>query len=599
MSFRRRSYTEVLNNLLAGILGGVTAESHPFPPPGATEPPYAHALEKPPVTDVVSIHGVRNGRSFEFIKETHYILDADKKTLKWQEGAQLPDAGTVFHVNYLSESAVTPVNDIHVGSVVRTLAESIGLEIARLYAQLEGVYESGFIDTASGRALDNVVALLGIQRVKAGRFSSEVEFTRALGSHGAIFIPAGTRVMTADGNVEYETTTSVTLVEGQNTVHVVARDVEANTTGLEADTLIVLAKPIAGIVSVTNPAPTKAADTDESDAELRSRAKNFLHGSERATLGALSEAVTRQGVLADVQEVADEKGRQVGRILITPHVESLAPELRQRMDAAIQDARPAGVYVKLATEISAPKKVNLKLRITTSGDLLEQDLRAAQEAARQNIIDYFGRLPVKEPVSLNRIIGLVLSVAEIQDVQILNAYLADQPPDSELPDLAGETTQLGDLEIIDPNLPTLLRVVITYPADQNPPNKPQIEAILNLLLTTLNNLNAAESVADESIRSLSYGKLLYGVQLVLSGESAAKSAEEIESEISDLVSGAITDLPEATDVAPYVCQFVFTMESGLSVILDQTSATGDAYDLTPFERLTLAAIEIKEEPANG
>ena len=71
---------------------------------------------------------------------------------------------------------------------------------------------------------------------------------------------------------------------------------------LPAGTLTVLPAPIAGIAGVTNPAPTALTAQDETDAELRMRAKNFLHGSERATLGSIKEAIARQGITADVVE---------------------------------------------------------------------------------------------------------------------------------------------------------------------------------------------------------------------------------------------------------------------------------------------------------
>ena len=58
---------------------------------------------------------------------------------------------------------------------MRTLAESAALEIARLYAQLDAVYRAGFIDTATGESLDHVVALLGVERVRGGRATGEVE----------------------------------------------------------------------------------------------------------------------------------------------------------------------------------------------------------------------------------------------------------------------------------------------------------------------------------------------------------------------------------------------------------------------------------------
>src|SRR5262245_66566 len=166
------------------------------------------SLQKPPVGDIASVHGARDGQPRAFRKNTDYRLLDDKQTLEWPKGAELPDPGTVIYVNYVPAAAQPVLPDLQTGSVVRPLAETIGLENARLYAQLEAVYRAGFIDTAEGASRDNVVALLGITRVTGGRAAGDVQFTRAPGTRGLITIPAGTRVMTADGEVEYETTQS-------------------------------------------------------------------------------------------------------------------------------------------------------------------------------------------------------------------------------------------------------------------------------------------------------------------------------------------------------------------------------------------------------
>ncbi|MCP4341033.1 MAG: hypothetical protein GY799_19635 [Desulfobulbaceae bacterium] len=600
MSFRRRNYAEVMDNLLTSIVKGVSAEQHPFPPLDGQAPPYAHALERSPAVDIVTIYGTRNGQSHTFAKDRDYVLSEDGTQLLWmEEGGQLPDKGTLFHVNYLPESATGALNDIHVGSVLRTLAESVGLEIARLYAQLEAVYKSAYIDTSTGKALDNVVALLGTQRVKAGLFSGEIEFSRSPGSRGFIYIPAGTRVMTKDGNIEYETTSSVTIVDGQNTARVIARDIEQNTQGVAADELAVLAKPISGIVKLTNPSPTAVTNANETDNELRTRAKNFLHGSERATLGAIKEAVARQGILADVEEVerelTDPDGTQVkakvGHVKIIPHVDELEPGMIQRITTAISDSRPVGVNVYLDKSFKAPTKIDLTLRIVTAGDLLEQDLRAIQESVREKISDYFSRLPINEPGSVNSIIGLVLGVAEIQDMQIMQivATKADGEVISEAGlgkgqlGVANQTTQLGVLEIIDPNLPTLFRVVITHPGTVDPPDPPQIQNAMNAMLTELNAMNETEQVDDPAKRSLDFSKLLYALPLPL--DETVKP----EGSISEVWTGLIPVGLTPTDIEPYTVQFIFTTENGLSWTL-----TGDAdtYELTEFERLSFAKVEI-------
>lgn len=590
MSFRRRTYPEVLDNLLTGILGGVTAEQHPFPPPGASGAPYTYSLENAAVTDVISVWGTLNGQSYGFNKGSDYSLGDDKRTLQWLEGGSLPDAGTVFYVNYLTASGGATVSDLYVGSVVRTLAESVGLEIARLYAQIDAVYRAGFVDTASGSALENVVALLGIERIAGGRPAGEVEFTRSRGGHGVINIPARTRIITPDGEIEYETTGAVMLAETQNTIRVTARDLEINS-GLEADSLTVLPVPIAGIASVTNPAPTTIATQDETDAELRTRAKNFLHGSERATLGAIKQAVARQGITADVDEAKDKPGL----ITVTPHTETMPADLYQRLLTAIEDVRPAGVKVELAG-IQPPRKVDLELRITTVTGLLEQDLRRAHQAVRDAVTDYFQRLPAKEPGSVNRIVGLAMSVPAVEDVRIMSAKWDDAggdllDRDSGQLRIGGFPTKLGELRIANPDLPTILDAMISYPEEEAPPDPPSIRAALAAAVTYLNESNARED-ADAAKREISYGKLLYVVPLPAKPGATADHPEiSLTEYYRKKALGETVSLPDESAISPYRVEFVFTQTTGLSRIMSAASAK--AYVLTPLERISLSGVEVR------
>jgi len=586
VSFRRRTFPEVRENLLTEIVGGVSAESHPFPPGDASGPPFRHSLQQPPVADVVSVYGSRDGQPHQFRKDADFKLLPDRQTLEWQSGADLPDLGTLVMVNYVPAAAQPVLTDLQTGSVVRTLAETVALEIARLYAQLDAVYAAGFVDTASGSSLDNVVALLGVERVQGGRAAGEVELTRAAGSRGIITIPAGTRVTTVDGNVEYATTDTVTMAEGQTAIRVVARDQEPNDP-LPAGALTVLPIPIAGIAGVTNPAPTALTTRDETDDELRERARNFLHGSERATLGAIKQAIARQGISADVEELADSPGE----VQITPHAETLPPELQQRLLTAIEDARPAGVGVRLVGAL-APRPVALNLRLTTASGLLDQDLRAIQRTVRDRVGEYFASLPAREAGSVNRIVGLILSVPQVQDVRLLSAtWTVDGAVqdvldrDNGLLQIGGFPTVLGDLQIADPALATLLSVVVTHPQDAAPPDVPAIRTAVGDAITYLNDLNASEppaTPAEQAKRVVSYGKLLRVIPLP--GKPGASLAE------FDTASAAGTApaLPTETTVQPYGVQVTFTLASGLTRIL---ASAADAYTLVPFERLALDRVE--------
>ncbi len=591
MTFRRRAYPEVLENLLTALSGGIAAEAHAFPPDGATKPPFRLALEQAQVRDIVSVHGTRNGKSHRFRKGTDYALEGG--SLVWPEGAELPDAGTVVQVNYFGPPRPGPVTDIHTGSVARTLAETIGLEIAGLYAQLEAVYNAAFLDTAEGRSLDHVVALLGIERVRGGRAETQLEFTRAPGSRGAITVPAGTRVMDAAGEIEYATTEDATLAPEQRVVRVNARDLEPNDP-VAADTLTVMPVPISGIVKVTNPGPAVLGTRDETDAELRTRAKSFLHGSERATLGALRQAVSRQG--GGIAVEVTEDAVSPGFVTVTAHAGTLPPTLNQRVLSAIQDVRPAGVRVSLAGQ-QPPQSVDLALRLVTGSSLLEQDLRAAHDAVRAGIGDYFDTLPVREAGSVNRLVGIALGVPGVEDVRLVSASVNGTEVldrDAGILAIADMPTVLGKLNIADANLATVVLAAITFPEGEPPPDVAQATASIEAAIAYVNGLNASEPLpsgtaegdADRARRSLSFGKLLLVTPL------PNHAASSLETHDDAVAAGTATALPDGSAVLPYRVSFIFTQATDLAQRLTQAS---DSYALTPFERLTLGAVEIAED----
>jgi len=593
VSFRRHTFPEILDGLLTHITGGVAAESQPFPPSGADTAPVQHALLTAPVADVISVYGSRDGQPHLFSKDKDYKL-VNGRTLEWLQGAELPDAGTLIFISYYPQSAVPVLTDIQTGSVVRTLAEAAALEMASLSAQLEAVYRSGFIDTATGTALDNVVALLGIERVSGGSAAGEVEFARAPGASGAISIPAGTRVATPDGKVTYETTLPGSLALNQSVARIPVRDVDPKNDPLAAATLTLLPIPIAGIGTVTNPAPTARLTRDETDEELRARAKNFLHGSERATLGSLRGALAGLGVAADVDESSVP-----GFVDVTPHADALSPELRQRVISAVDAVRPAGVRVRVK-DATPPARVNLSLRLVTSTSMVEKDRRAVQHAVRDKVASYLAGLPAKDPGSLNRLIGVIQGVTGVEDLKVVGATRTDAAGVTNLDlsngtlGLAGLTVVLGDLRITDPGLPTSLEVIVTAPKASTPPDPAAITKALGDTVSYLNDLNSTElpagaPAAEQNKRTLSFGKLLLTIPLPGKPASALPSF--------DAPVGAPPTLPTDAGILPYRVRFVFTSESGFSRIL--STSADPAYVLSPLERLSLTGVQVQADDAGG
>src|SRR5262249_61609242 len=103
---------------------------------------------------------------------------------------------TTFYVDYALPpgDSPSPLTDINVGSVTRTLSEAIGREIATVYEQINRAYLAGYIDTAEGTSLDLVVSILGVTRKPKELAVGLATFFRAAGVDGSITIPAGTVV---------------------------------------------------------------------------------------------------------------------------------------------------------------------------------------------------------------------------------------------------------------------------------------------------------------------------------------------------------------------------------------------------------------------
>lgn len=583
MSFRRKTYPEIADNLLNRMIGGVSGEAHAFPPPGSGREPFAHPLEKGSADALTSVYGYLNGQSQGFAIGVDVELSGDGRQVVWKSGGARPDAGTVVEINYLPKNREARANDLYVGSVARTLLEALALETAGLYAQMEVVYKSGFIDTAEAGALDHVVALLGVNRVQAGRNMADVRFSRARNVRGEITIPAGTRVLTGDGSIEYETLDDAVLADGQQTVLVPARDLLETNDGINPEQLQLLAKPIAGVEGATNPAASTRLDRDESDAELRARAKSFLAASERGTRGALEAAVARHNLRAEIVE-------GVGSIEVVVHdYDSLADEVKRRLDASLKAVKPAGVALVISSG-AAPRVVDLEVQLSTAADLLDSDLKRIQAEITKRFGEYFDQLPIDSEGSITRLIGLAMTVEGVEDVQVSGARAdgadaLDKPARGQL-QLSGKGSRMGALKLVDPALATRLVATVRFPNDApGIPDQAAIRSKLQDAVTKLNVLNAGPMPADaagKARRTLGWGKLSRLVPLP--GHAAL-----------DLDAYDAAPQPATADgLKPFKLEFAFVRAGGQAQVVSSTSAS--TFELAPFERLALDSVVVDVAP---
>ena len=361
MTFVAEPFGLFVDDLLTGLTGGVIREAFRFLP---EEAPFRLDPPAPLLRNTVRVHGISAGTHAVFRTGTDYVIGTDD-TVVWQQqpdgsprpGVILPDPGSRFWVNYEHQGlfdAAPRLTDRNPGSVTRLIAETFAREYAVLSSQLDAVYQAAFIDTASGRDLDQLALLLGVTRDTASAASGSIVFTRRTPSPADVSIPAGTRVSTSDAPPTlFETTEPRTLRRGEISAEAPIRALVAGRGGIvPAAAIGVLHRPLLGIESVTNPQATAFATAAEDDAALRARLRRRLEAAGKATTGALIGALSGlPGVREKDIRVAEDPIARPGLIEIDvalPPQQADAAALdtvAARALAIIEDTRPAGVRV--------------------------------------------------------------------------------------------------------------------------------------------------------------------------------------------------------------------------------------------------------------
>lgn len=420
-----RPYNDVVDDILVALLGGVVNEQLIY---DAREASYPLAE---PAASVRGITGTVNEEHYTFQPNVDWAFVREDNAVIWLENGQKPDPrDPVFYVDYFrATGGDSPLTDINVGSVTRTLAEAVSREVAFLYRQVNLAYQSGFIDLAQGRALDYVVAILGVTRKTGDYALGVITFFRAPTAAGNITIPQGTKLITTDA-VVFETTAQRTLQRGQLRVDVPVRASEhfkGSPGRLDAHTINSLILPIEGIERVTNFDPTILGADDETDEELRVRAKAVLRSLGQCTVDALLVAALEAG--AGNVEILDphfppgspDKYTDPGKVVIIVETE---PARYANVTSAVNARRAAGIHVQfVARYVYIRPRLSVRLRrgLTPAG---QEQLQTDIITALSDFLAGLGSgVPVPGAANDTTPAGLLDVVKALEDVQ--DATIAD------------------------------------------------------------------------------------------------------------------------------------------------------------------------------
>jgi hypothetical protein len=447
-----RTYPDIVRDLLTVMTGGTVAEVHAI---GAEVPGLIH-LDNRPVRRVSHLEGtIELGDErlpYRFTDRDFMLVGSEQNpddlvAIRFRDRGRKPAPQSTLVVNYYpARLRPTPLTDVNVGSVARTLIETIARELATQYQQLQRVYDSAFVGTATGSALDNVVALVDVRRLAAGHPVGRVRFARRAGAPGAVFIPIATVVSDGEGN-RYLTSAEATLLPNQASIEVWVHGERPSTEAVEAGALAVLERAIAGIDRVGNDEPTFRATEEESDAQLAARARRAVHAAGRGTLDAIRFGLESLPFVSAVSlsEHPDPLVPGPGMLRVDVALREDNERNRRQVDRRLLELRPAGIFVlrQWADKLSLSFRVDLRLAGAPRPAAATAGVRAG---VVERLSDHARGLRPGDTLRRSRLIALVLQDPEVVDAQV--SVTADGEPVAgdawELP--AGRAAALAALD---------------------------------------------------------------------------------------------------------------------------------------------------------
>ncbi|MCC6717387.1 MAG: baseplate J/gp47 family protein [Acetobacteraceae bacterium] len=423
-----RTYPDIVRDLLTVLTGGTAREVIEI---GATVP-GSLPLTNQPVRRVSHLEGTvligDRPQPYRFTERDFELIGTERNpdglmAIRFRPKSRRPVAGSTLVVNYYPvHLPPTPLTDINVGSVVRTVLETAAREIAVQYAQLRQVYDSGYVETAEGGSLEKVVALVDVRRLVAGHAVGRVRFSRRAGSPGEITVPIGTAVTDGKGQ-RYLTSAEGTLQPSQGSVVVAVQGETPSTEPAGARTLTVLERAIAGIDAVTNEDATARAANDETDAQLRQRARRAIHATGRGTLDALRFGLESLSFVRAVTatEYPDPLVAAPGIVRLDVALSDDGAINRLAVDRRIEELRPAGIHVERVWAQAVQVGLNVTLRLAAT--LGDAELAALKSELADRMVQEVRALPPGGTLRRSRLVAAALSDARLVDATV--AIVAD------------------------------------------------------------------------------------------------------------------------------------------------------------------------------
>lgn len=183
-------------------------------------------------------------------------------------------------INWM-RSVTNKITDFNVGSVARTMIEGPAAEI-------DEAYQNFFIGIKEAIPV-SVFTTFGFEPRAAEAASGVARFsTGGPLAPSPITIPAGTVVKVPGGSITFLTLNSGVIAQGTSYVDILVAAQSAGISGnVDADTITEISTPVAGVSTVTNPAPFINGRDKETEDERKVRFQGYISTLARGTKAAV------------------------------------------------------------------------------------------------------------------------------------------------------------------------------------------------------------------------------------------------------------------------------------------------------------------------
>lgn len=319
-------------------------------------------------------------------------------------------------------SILTKIPDIDFsdGEPLKTFIDAVMQELSYQYWQLQQVYDNSFIDTSYGDDLSKLVNLLGITRNPAVNATGKVKFYRQTAATLDYLIPAGTIVETLPNanNIvySYQTTENVTLLTGQLYVYA---NIKATNSGLSSNVTLnkitIINNPPLGIESVINDEAIVGGEDEETDDNLKIRAKSILETSGQGTVAAIENKIKNIAGIKSVSVLDMQRGIGTLDILVLGDVIPLPSDKMTEVQNTANSTKAGGIDISIYEPTYST--INLDITLTLANGYVLSDVNAA---VNDSINSYLSTLGIGDSFIKNQLIKYILdsTVGKVTDITI-------------------------------------------------------------------------------------------------------------------------------------------------------------------------------------